>query len=340
MEHLSEREKTILQSIIHQFILTAKPVGSMQISRQSETVLKSASIRRIMASLEEKGYLSHPHTSAGRVPTTEGYRFYVDQLINKAPLNTSAEDLIKDTVEKFDGDVNFFIEQIAGVLAQISKQLSIIVTPKFYQGIFDHMQVVPVSANRLMVIISVTDGEVKSILVEIKHKINKESLRKVIRKINQRFHGKTLREIKNTFADVMADIRSEETGLIRLFSETADRLFDFDRYDNYTVNGTSNIIAQPEFSDVNRFSTLIELLEDKNIVIHFMEKREYPPGMRVTIGDENEEKMIRDCSVVTSTYRVGNISGVVGIIGPTRMNYRMVIPLVDFTASTISDKLG
>lgn len=340
METLTVREKLILQLIVHHFILTARPVGSSQVYKNERVGLSPASVRKIMGKLEDKGLVYQPHTSAGRVPTTAGYRFYVDQLVKMDKVNLRHSGKIIETVEAFDGDVENLSERIANVLAQISRQLSIIVSPRFYDGIFDRMQIVPVASDKVMVIISVKEGQVKTLLLEMHYKIDRRALERVIRKINQRFHGKTLREIKNSFSDVMADLRNEETGLVRLFTETADRMFDFSRYEYFTLDGTSNIINQPEFSDVGRFATLIELLEDKNIVIHFMEQREIPPGLKVTIGEENPEKQIRDCSVITSTYQLGRISGIVGVIGPTRMDYAKMIPLVNLTARLMTKKLN
>ncbi len=340
METLTVREQLILQLIVHQFILTARPVGSSQVYRNEQVGLSPASVRKIMGKLEDKGLVYQPHTSAGRVPTTAGYRFYVDQLVKMDNVNARHSEKIIETVESFDGDVESLSGKIANVLAQISRQLSIIVSPRFYDGIFDRMQIVPVSLDKVMVIISVKEGQVKTLLLEMHYKIDRRALERVIRKINQRFHGKTLREIKNSFSDVMADLRNEETGLVRLFTNTADRMFDFSRYEYFTLDGTTNIINQPEFSDLGRFATLIELLEDKNIVIHFMEQREIPPGLKVTIGEENAEKQIKDCSVITSTYELGRISGIVGVIGPTRMDYAKMIPLVNLTARLMTKKLN
>ncbi|MGD9487448.1 MAG: heat-inducible transcriptional repressor HrcA [Calditrichaceae bacterium] len=337
---LKLREKSILQSVIHEFIMTANPIGSKTLAEKSSTGLAPASIRKIMANLEEEGYLAHPHTSAGRIPTTKGYRFYVDEIINQQQISNNQKNLIQDTLENFNGDVDHLMDEVAGILAAISRQLSIVVTPKFYHAIFENMQIVPLASDKWLVIMTVSSGQVKTILLEVKQKIKKESIKRVLVKINQRFCGKTLFEIRKTFAVVMEDFYNEETGLIRLFTENADRLFDFSRYENYSVDGTRNIINQPEFSDISRFSSLIEMIEDKDIIIHFMGKREDPPGIKITIGHEHDEEQIKDCSVITSTYRVGNVSGVVGVIGPTRMAYGKVIPLVDYFALAITQKLN
>ncbi len=340
MINLSEREKQILKSVIKEFIETATPVGSSQISRKAGIDLKPASVRRIMASLEDKGLLTQPHTSAGRIPTNEGYRIYVNELLKKSKLTRYQEQIINETIEAYDGDVQLFMSKVATVLAKISRQIGIIVTPKFYEAVLERIHLIPVSAHRVMVILAVKDRQVRTILVEVNHKVDKDDLHRLARKINQRFHGKTLREIKNSFAHVMSDLKSEKTGLVRFFSKTADRIFDFSRYENYWLHGTTNIIHQPEFSDMERVSGLIEVLEDREHIFHFMEKRERPPGIKITIGPENELAEMRECSVITSTYKVGDILGVVGVIGPMRLRYHRVIPVVEFMASAITRKLG
>ncbi len=340
MNQLTEREKSILKTVIREFIETAAPVGSSQVARKSKLGLKAASIRRILGSLEDKGYLMQPHTSAGRIPTSAGYRVYVDELIHKSKLTERQQRLLNQAIEAYDGDVQIFMGKVASVLADISNQIGIVVTPKFYEAVLQRVHLILVSANRVMVILTVKDQQVRTVLVEVQHKIEKDDLRRLEQKINQRFYGKTLREIKNTFAHIMADLKSEKTGLVRLFSETADRIFDFSRYENYWLHGTNNIIHQPEFTDVQRVSGLIEVLEDRDYLFRFMEKRERPPGIKITIGRENETEKMQDCAVVTSTYRVGDILGVVGVIGPMRMRYHRVIPVVEYIASAITRKLG
>ncbi|NOX88369.1 MAG: heat-inducible transcription repressor HrcA [Calditrichaeota bacterium] len=340
MINLTDREKQILRSVIQEFIDTAAPVGSSQIAQKIKIDLKAASVRRIMASLEEKGLLMQPHTSAGRIPTSMGYRVYVNELLKKSRLTERQEKIMEEAIREYDGDVQLFMGKVATVLAKISKQIGIIVTPKFYEAVLERIHLLPVASNRVMVILTVKDQQVRTILVEVNHKVDREDLHHLARKINRRFHGKTLQEIKNSFSHVMADMQSEKTGLVRFFAKTADRIFDFSRYENFWLHGTNNIIHQPEFTDVQRFSGLIEVLEDKEYLFHFMEKRERPPGIKITIGSENEIAEMKECSVITSTYRVGDILGVVGVIGPMRMRYHKVIPVVEFMASAITRKLG
>lgn len=336
IEVLTEREQEILESIVQHFVLTGNPVGSRTLAKKEKETLSSASIRNVMADLEDKGYLDHPHTSAGRRPTTMGYRHYVDNLVDLTELSDEEKVLFKKNIGDFSGDLDFMLEKTLQVLAKVSNLLGVVLTPKFDDSILEKIDILRVSSEKLLVILSIKDGVAKTILLEVQHDLADNLLKKVIHLINERLAGLRILEIKKTFSDRLKDLVNEESGLIRLFIDSAEKLFDFTRYSNLIYSGASNIINYPEFSDINKISTLIELFEEKNIIIHLMEKRTVPPELKVTIGDENEEELVQNCSIITAPYKVGNIDGILGVIGPTRMVYRRVIPIVDFTAKFIT----
>ena len=336
VEILTEREQEILQQIVQQFVLTGNPVGSRTLSKKQNRTLSPASIRNVMADLEEKGYLDQPHTSAGRRPTTLGYRHYVDNLVNLAELTDEEMIMFKEYIGEFEGDLDFIFEKTLQVLAKVSNLLGVILTPKFDESVLEKIEIVRVSSEKLLVILSIKDGVAKTILLELKHDLADDLLKKVVQVINERLSGLKILEIKITFSDRLRDLINEESGLIRLFIDSADKLFDFTRYSNLIYSGASNIINYPEFSDVNKISTLIELFEEKNIIVHLMEKRSIPPELKITIGDENEEELVQNCSIITAPYTMGGNDGILGVIGPTRMVYSRVIPIVDFTAKFVT----
>jgi heat-inducible transcriptional repressor len=185
--------------------------------------------------------------------------------------------------------------------------------------------------------LSIRDGMAKTILLEVHREISTDALYHVVAILNERLTGLQIREIKNTFRDRMKDVLTDKSGIIRLFVESADQLFDFTRYSNVKYTGTSHIIHKPEFSNIEKFSALVEFFEEKNIIIHMMEKLSAPPGLKVKIGDENEERPIQECSIITAPYTLGNVDGLLGVIGPMRMAYRKIIPLVDYTAKIITE---
>ena len=339
IEFLSDREKEILESVVLHFVLTGNPVGSRTLAKKSIEKLSPASIRNVMADLEDKGFLDHPHTSAGRVPTSRGYRHYVDNLIDLAELPDEEKRLIKQNIGEFTGDIDLILERTIQVLSRISNLLGVILTPKFDEGILEKFDIVRTSSEKLLVILSIKDGIAKTIMLEVRHDLSDDMIINVNSLLNERLAGLRIREIKKTFKDRLGDIVDDESGLIRLFIDSADKLFDFKRYSNVLYSGTSNILNYPEFSDVNKFATLIELFEERNIIVHMMEKRSTPPELKVTIGEENEEELIKDCSIITAPYSVGDVDGILGVVGPTRMIYPRVIPIVDFTAKLITQLL-
>jgi len=335
-EVLNLREQEILETVIHQFLLTGNPVGSRTISNKRHQELSPASIRNVMADLEEKGYLDHPHTSAGRIPTSKGYRHYVDNLMKIVHLSEKEKDMIRENFGKILGDVDLILEKTSQVMARISNQLGLILTPKFEEGILEKLDIISVSSDKVLVIISIKDGIVKTILLEVEHHIAAHLLTRTVQMLNERLSGIKIREIKSTIHQRVKDLINEESGIIRLFIESADKLFDYTLYTNLKYTGTINILSNPEFADIDKFSALVELLEEKNIIIHMMEKRQEEPGLKITIGDENQEKFIQECSIITAPYALGNAEGIVGVIGPMRMAYKRIIPLVDFTAKLIT----
>jgi heat-inducible transcriptional repressor len=336
-EILAEREIEILEDIIQHFVLTGNPVGSRTLSKKNKQKLSAASIRNVMSDLEQKGFLGHPHTSAGRVPTTKGYRYYVNNIMRYTLLTQKEKDIIKENIGQFTGDINYILERTSSVLAKISRQFGVILTPRFEDSILEKIDIVQVTSDKLLVILSLKSAIVKTILLEVNHEISKNFLIQVIQILNERISGSSIKEIKSTLRHRVNDLVDEKTGLIRLFVDSADQLFDFTNYADIKYTGAANILSKPEFKDISKFSALIELFEEKNIIIHMMEQRNNPPELQITIGNENQELLIQDCSIITAPYKLSNIDGILGVIGPIRMEYNNIIPLVDYTAKFITE---
>ena len=336
-ESLNERERTILRSIIYSFIQTATPVGSRYISKRHGLDLSPATVRNVMSDLEFLGYIDHPHTSAGRIPTDKGYRFYVDSLIELETLSEQDRTAIQSQIHG-SADPDEVLKETSKILGTISHQLGIVSTPRVSAGVFDKLELVSVSASKVMVIISIRSGLVKTIMMEVHSEIPKIKLEEVSRILNERLSGLTLRQIRRTFRDRVRDMQNEDTGLIRLFVESVDKVFDEARNkDKVHIGGTQSLLSQPEFNSADNFRGIIELLDNEDIIVHILEKKEFGEGnISVSIGSENQEEKMRELSVVTSQYAAGDVSGTVGIIGAKRMDYSKMIPLVDYMAKLIS----
>ena len=203
---------------------------------------------------------------------------------------------------------------------------------------FEKLELVPIISNRVMAIISIKSGLVRTIMMEVASEIKREKLEELARFLNQRLSGLTLQEIRETFAERVMDAQNEETGLIRLFIDSVDKLFVLPKNDKLHIGGAEKIIEQPEFANARDFRSVIELINNEEIIIHVLEKHESTPRIiKVTIGKENEDEKLEPYSVITSTYAVGDVTGSIGVIGPKRMAYPRLIPLVDYVARTISD---
>ncbi|HEY5615067.1 MAG TPA: heat-inducible transcriptional repressor HrcA [Bacteroidota bacterium] len=339
-EDLNERERSVLRHVVYNYILTAIPVGSRILSKRIEEQWSPATIRNVMADLEEVGYLSHPHTSAGRVPTDTGYRYYVDYLMEVEELSKtekqSIETLIEQTVEQDD-----LFRETSRLLGKISKQLSVVASPHLSSGVFEKLELIPLSSSRLLVVISIRTGLVKTVMLEVKAEIRRETLLRVNQLLNERLAGLTLQLIRDTFAARLKDVQSEESGLVRLFIESVDVLFDDTKErEKVHISGTQNIIDQPEFIDPKNFRSVIELVENENVIVHLLEKHQNSENeVIITIGNENNEDKAKEYSVVATTYSADGVSGRLGIIGPKRMNYSKAVPLVDHVAKTIAKML-
>ncbi len=338
---LNEREQSILHHVVHNYIQTAIPVGSRYISKHFESSLSAASIRNVMADLEELGFLSHPHTSAGRVPTDLGYRFYIDYLMEMQQLGDDEKLRIRQQLDQAN-DADEMLRETSKLLGKISHQLGIVTSPHLSSGIFEKIELVPIAGSKILVVISVRTGIVRTIMMEIGVEIRRDHLEEVGRLLNERLSGLTLLEIRDSFVDRVRDVTTEHTGLIRLFIESVDQLFtDSKERDKVLIGGTKNIIEHPEFVDPKNFRSVIELIENEDIIVHLLEKHdELQKGFVVTIGSENKDETTKEYSFITGTYDAEGVTGRVGIFGPTRMNYSKVIPLVDYVAQTIAKMLS
>ncbi len=341
-EVLNEREKTILRSIVHQFILTASPVGSRNITKKFNIGFSPATVRNIMSDLEDSGFINHPHTSAGRVPTDKGYRYYVDSLMEVQELKNSEKNTIEKSLDLNLSETDELLKIASKLLSNITKQIAYVTYPTLDKGILEKIQLVSLSSKRLLVVVSIKSGLVKTITLEFHTEIELNKLHNVERLLNERLSGLTFREIRASFKERFTDISLEEKPIIRLFIDSVDKIFvDIKAENKLLITGATNVIQHPEFDDPERFQSVIELIEDKDIIIHIMEKKELELGNNIfiSIGSENEDEKLNDYSLITKEYSFGETSGKVGIIGPKRMEYSKVVAIVSYLGDLLSEVL-
>ena len=340
VQELNEREKTILRHVIQQFILTASPVGSRNITKKYEVGLSPASVRNIMSDLEEAGFIDHPHTSAGRIPTDKGYRFYVDSLMDIQQLKNSEKVFIREKLEE-GLETDDVLRISSALLSKITKQLACVSYPKLDTGILEKIQIVSLSSTRILVVISVKSGQVKTITLELSSDIEDSKILPVQTLLNERLAGLTFSEIRKTFNERFRDVvDDDDNAIMRLFYDSVDKIFkDVIKRENIVISGAKNIIRQPEFENPERFQSIIELIEDRDIIVHILEKTGDSNEIFISIGSENEDIKLNDYSYITKEYKFGDTNGTLGIIGPKRMEYSKIVSIVDYMSKMISEML-
>ena len=338
IEQLSERERQVLLSIIEQHVLTAMPVGSRTLSKSSELNLSPASIRNVMSDLEERGMIGHPHTSAGRIPTDMGYRYYVNSIMGGISLSDEERALIE---QQFADAVPSAIEELvrksSHILSRISQQLAIVSAPTLGRGVLQRLELVQVASDKIMVILSIRSGIVKSIILQIQSDVSRRQLDEISALLNDRLGGLTLQEIRETFADRMQNAGSGNDGIIRLFVESSERLFS-ERLesDAVCIDGIQTITRQPEFGNPDRMRNIIQLVENQKVIVHVLDSLGGGSSLTIRIGQEINDAMLNDYSIIAAPYRVGQLSGTISIVGPKRMHYPRMIAIVDYLAKLIS----
>lgn len=338
---LSTKEKLVLGELVKNFIDTALPVSSSLIAQTSRLNISPASIRNIMAMLESRGFIYQPHTSSGRVPQTPAYRAYVDMLMKKSRLSIDEKEQISVTINPLENyDLEDVLNEVTRILAHLSKQIGIMMSPRIEQGIFERMELIPLSSEKLLVVITVKSGFVRTITLEISQLVSPDKLNLVSQILNERLQGMKISEIKRTFSAVVKDIQHEDTGLVRMFSQRVDRLFNFSEDIDLYFKGTQNILQSPDFQDVSTLTSVMEMLETRRDLVKILAEADNEQPTSIKIGEEIDEQKMAACSIITARYQIGDVSGVVGIIGPKRMNYSKFLSIVEFTARKISEIYG
>jgi heat-inducible transcriptional repressor len=333
----NERIREILHWVIATFIATGRPVGSRRIARHSKEQLSAATVRNIMADLEEMGYLHQPHPSAGRIPTDKAYRFYVDYLMKRRNLSSRDKDMI-DRDLRVNDSPEHMMARTSQVLSRISKNVGIVVSPPISRVALSHLQFVKLADNRILVILVSRAGLVQNRVIHYAEEITQVELDQAARYIVDHFRDRSLLEIRS---QILKMIQQEQalydkftrqiiTLSSQVFSDTENEIGS-----EVYLDGASNLIKAPEFSDINRMKLLFETIEQKSRLAALISRciEEDTEEVRITIGAENALQGIEDCTLITSRYVVDEKThGSLGILGPTRMEYARAVSLVDYVA--------
>jgi len=346
-EELSRRERRVLEAVIRSYVETAEPAGSRTLSRRFGLGVSPATIRNTMSDLEEKGFLFHPHTSAGRVPTDKAYRAYVDSLLGRPPL--PPVDTGRLTEELAPGNGSSAIESIlrraAQTLGLLTQELGVAVGPRLDRAVLRRLELVRVASQRLLMVLTLEGGVVRTVFVEMPGEIADHALGSVIAVLNERLGGLTIGQIRTSLSARLRDVGADASAaeLLNIFVQEGDQLFDaaIPASDAHqVVLGTTSVLAeQPEFSAADRLRRLLALTETPEALGAAIRRRVQAPGISITIGAEHDDPRLEEFTLVTAEYQVGSLAGVIGVIGPTRMPYDKVISLVGHTSRLLSDLL-
>jgi len=336
---LEDRSKKVLLAVIQSYIQNPEPVGSRLVTRRFDFGVSPATIRNIMADLEEMGYLAQPHTSSGRIPTDIGYRFYVESLIND--MNTERlefSDQIKSELQRNRSNVDTLLKDTTRIMSNFSHYLAIASPPRTESIIFHKIDFIMYKENRIAVVILTDEGHIKHRMIDNDFSLKQADLNKFAEYINSRYSGMSVQDIRDHLVKAM---RKEKDIFDSLVKRTIT-LFEnaLDENDDVFISGLNQVVNLPDFSDIERIKALSNAIEEKHMIIKLMDRFIIEEGVNVMIGMENPYENMKNLSLVTSTYRDGDRSmGVVGVIGPRRMNYQAAIAIVDTAARFISDVL-
>ena len=344
---LDRRDQEVLEAIVRSYIQTGEPVGSRTISMRSREGLSAATIRNVMADLEEKTLLTQPHTSAGRVPTDLAYRVYVDSLMKARRLPAIEERLIESSLGESHTEVGDLFASVSKVLSRLSRHMGVVVTPHIARVRLRDLEFVRLGPHRVLVVIVGASGVIYNKMVEIPEDHDQEKLDAIGRRLTKEFRGHTIPEVRDIILERMSEEKASFDALLRdalsvaragleIVPEEAGRLGDV------FIDGTANLLSEPEFSSADRLQSLVRTIEEKHELLKLLNGcLEDPTGVRVMIGSEVHSPDMNDCALIAATYGTeGQTLGALGIIGPTRMEYSHSIALVESVARLFSRALS
>ena len=327
---LNDRKKKILQLIIEDYISTAEPVGSRTIARKYDLGLSPATIRNEMSDLELLGYLEQPHTSAGRVPSAQAYRLYVDSLIEPGALSDNERALINGWFNERRRSLDEIFQSTAKILSRMTQNVSMVLANRDAGARFRYRKFLPLNEHHAILCIITDDGNVDNCVVEIPLGMRPEELDYLAGKISRLLEGKELADISEELLALVHSNITEDKLLFTSLVQSLRRLRNKHMEQKVFLGGTKQLLNQPEFRDVERVRNLLGILEEERVVRDLLKSGE-DSGLKITIGSENKFSGIQDCSMVQATYRLnGKIVGTMAVLGPTRMEYGKVISVMDY----------
>jgi heat-inducible transcriptional repressor len=342
-ESLTPRERQVLEAVVRTYVDTAEPAGSRSVTRRFDLGVSPATVRNTMSDLEDKGYLYHPHTSAGRVPTDLAYRIFVDQLIRPTRVAPEERDRLAQELEAVGTSA---VERLVGratrALGLLSQELGVAVGPRLATAILERLDLVRVSSTKVLLVAQIRSGVVRTVFVDLPGEVPEDTLVTLTLLLNERLAGLTLREIRETVTERIRDANLGDDPaageVLNIFMQSGPEIFDWPEVDGTSVLlGDASVLAsQPEFHSGERLKGLMELTERRELLAQVLGSRSHTGKIQISIGAEHGRQELQDFTLVTAEYRIGGLKGIIGVIGPTRMPYEKVIAIVDHTSSLVN----
>src|ERR1700675_2391541 len=330
------RARFLLKTLIERYIIDGQPVGSRVLSRQSGLELSPATIRNVMADLEEMGFITSPHTSAGRVPTAKGYRFFVDSLLVVKPLDQTEISELEDQLQADRPQA--LVSAAAQLLSSLTQFAGVVATPRRREPSFRHIEFLRLSERRVLLIIVTPDGDVQNRILHTERLYTPSQLIEASNFFNDHYAGQPFAAIRGLLADELKQLREDVVGLMTAAVDAGDAALA-DNRDDLVVSGERNLLSASDLSsNMDRLRRLFEVFEQKTSLLHLLDLSQRAHGVHLFIGGESGLAPLDECSVITAPYEIdGQVIGTLGVIGPTRMAYERVIPIVDVTARLLSN---
>ncbi|HEY5559195.1 MAG TPA: heat-inducible transcriptional repressor HrcA [Steroidobacteraceae bacterium] len=339
-----DRAQRLLRTLIECYVRDGQPVGSRTLTRESGMNLSAATIRNVMADLEEHGFVSSPHTSAGRVPTDKGYRYFVNALLRFQPPGPSEIEELRRHLDSHAGDSKALVTAASQMISSLTHLAGVVTVPRETHAALSQIEFVGLSGNRVLAILVVNGREVQNRVVQLDRHFSADELRRAAAFLNEQFGGQELTGVRTRLVAQLQETREQMNRLMidaitlaqRAFAEQPD-----ERDADMVVAGETNLMGFAELSNVDRLRRLFEAFNEKRDILHLLDQSLHADGVQIFIGHESGFRILDDCSVVVAPYTLDDrVVGVLGVIGPTRMAYERVIPVVDIAARMLGSALN
>jgi heat-inducible transcriptional repressor len=344
-DRLNERARQLLRVLVESYIRDGQPVGSRALSRDSGLSLSSATIRNVMADLEDLGFVASPHTSAGRIPTDRGYRFFVDTLLRSRPIEAVSADELRRHLDAAPGaDPKALVANASQLLSNLTHLAGVVTVPRPQVARLTHLEFVGLSENRVLVVLVFDDRDVQNRIIQLPRAHSPEELRRAAQFLNEQLIGRTPAQAREDILRQLQEAREHMNALMVEAISLAQQVLTPEPARSgleYIVAGETNLMGAAQLTSVEKLKRLFEAFNEKRDFLHLLDQSLHADGVQIFIGQESGYQVLDDCSIVTAPYSgTDGVLGVIGVIGPTRMAYERVIPIVDLTARLLGSALN